>query len=121
MGFPDKIEIKKGYINITEIKTFKRLNRTSPSIKIGTKFIKAKYNYPLEHLDDCNYVDTILQLSLYMFLVWNSNKKYKIGKLFIRHIITNSSDEIIEEKYIEVPYLREEVKLMLKYKLKNKL
>lgn len=121
IGFPDKVEIIKNTINITDYKSTKKLYMTSPSVKIGTKLLKAKYNSPIDHLDDCNYIDAVLQLSLYMYLIWNMNKKLKVGKLYIKHLITNSNGEVIEEKNIEVPYLRSEVKAMLAYKLKNKI
>ena len=45
----------------------------------------------------------------------------KPGKLYIRHIKTNTKDKIIDQPLIEVPYLRDEVKAMLKYRLENDL
>jgi uncharacterized spore protein YtfJ len=47
------------------------------------------------------------------------NKKLKPGTLHIRHIKTNDKGDILEELLIEVPYLLEEVKKMLKHRIKN--
>lgn len=120
IGYADDVEVKNNYINIEDAKTSPYINRTS-AIKLKNGFIvPPKYFYaPLDKLQDCNFNEAALQMSLYMYLLWTHNKKLKPGKMYIRHIKTNSQDKITEEILIEVPYLREEVKAMLKYRLQN--
>lgn len=120
IGYADEVEVKKNFINIEDCKTSKRIYRTS-SIKLKNGFVlPPKYFYPpIDKLQDCNYYEAALQMSLYMYLLWVYNKKLKPGKLHIRHIKTNNKDEILEEELIEVPYLLDEVKKILKHRLKN--
>jgi len=119
-GYADKIEIKRSTINITDNKVVENIYRTS-SFKTDTGFqVKGiKMGEPLDNLDDCNYYHFVLQLSLYMYLAWESNKHLKIGKLFIRHIKMNDRDKKTSDELIEVPYLKKEVMKMLKYKQLN--
>jgi len=116
VGVPDKIYIHKNTINVEDFKTFEKIYRTSPSIKIGSKYIKEKMAGPLSELDNCNYIDTVLQLSLYMRLLWESNRDLKVGKLYMTHVIADDNNKILEKNTEEVPYLREEVQNLLKYK-----
>ena len=120
-GFPDKIEVKNNTVNITDHKSFKELRMKSKAIKIGTEFIKPKFYEPIQHIDDCNYWYAVLQLSLYMYIVWENNKHLKVGKLFINHLKTNKEGKLIKEDLIEVPYLRQEVYDLLEYKKLNEL
>ena len=119
-GYADKIEIKRSTINIIDNKVVDVIYRTS-SYKTDTGFqVKGiKMGEPLDNLDDCSYNEFVLQLSLYMYLAWESNKHLKIGKLFIRHIKMNDKDKKTSDELIEVPYLKKEVMKMLKYKQLN--
>jgi hypothetical protein len=47
------------------------------------------------------------------------DEKLKPGKITLRYIKTNDNDKILEEEIIELPYLLDEVKKLLRYKLKN--
>jgi len=120
IGYADEVMVINNYINIEDAKTTKTIYRTS-GIKTRTGYlVPPTFFYPpLDKLQDCNFNEAALQMSLYMYLLWINNKKMKPGKMFIRHIKTNAQDKITEEPLIEVPYLREEVKAMLKYRLKN--
>lgn len=120
-GFPDKIEVIKNTVNVTDHKSFKELRMKSKAIKIGTEFIKPKFFEPIQHIDDSNYWYAVLQLSLYMYIIWESNKHLKVGKLFINHLKTNKDGKLIKEELIEVPYLRQEVYDILEYKKLNEL
>lgn len=120
-GFPDKIVVKRNTIHLEDIKTWKVMYRSSAVIKTPTGWSKEKFLKPLDHLDTCNYWDAVLQLSLYMHILWENNKNLKVGKLYINHITTNSKDVIIGREKIEVPYLREEIQNLLKYKKVNQL
>jgi hypothetical protein len=120
IGFADYINVSRGTINITDNKVLDKLYRSS-SYKTDTGFqiVGEKMYEPLEHLDNCNYNDAVLQLSLYMYLAWENNKNLKIGKLFIRHIKVNEKGKKTKDELIPVPYMKNEVKKILKYKLLN--
>ena len=120
VGYADDVEIKNNFIKIEDIKTTKAIYKTS-GIKTKTGYlVPPTYFYPpISKLQDCNFNEAALQMSIYMYILWTYNKKLKPGKMYIRHIKTNSFDKVTEQVLIEVPYLREEVKAMLKYKLQN--
>lgn len=120
VGYADEVSINKNVINIEDIKTTKKIYRNS-SIRLKNGFVlPPTYFYPpIDKLQACNFNEAALQMSLYMYILWIHNKKLKPGKLHIRHIKTNDKDDILEEELIEVPYLLEEVKKLLKYRIKN--
>lgn len=120
IGYADYINVTRGTINITDNKVLDNLYRSS-SFKTNTGFqvTGEKMFEPLEHLDSCNYIDASLQLSLYMYLAWENNKNLKIGKLFIRHIKVNDNGKKTKDELIPVPYMKSEVKKILKYRLLN--
>jgi hypothetical protein len=120
IGYSDEVNVIKNFINIEDIKTTKKIYRSS-AIRLKNGFVlPPKYYYsPIDNIQDCNFYQAALQMSLYMYILWTYNKKLKPGKLQIRHIKTNDRNEILEEELIEVPYLLEEVKKMLKHRIKN--
>ena len=120
IGYADEVSVVKNFINIEDIKTSKKIYRSS-AIKLKNGFVvPPKYYYaPIDNIQDCNFYQAALQMSLYMYILWMYNKKLKPGKLKIRHVKTNDKNEILEEELIEVPYLLEEVKKMLKHRIKN--
>ncbi len=121
VGIPDKIEVVKNTINIDDYKTYTNLYRTSLAIRVGGKLYKEKYNAPVAHLDACNYIDATLQLSLYMYILWENNRNLKVGKLFLTHIKTDDNGKILSKEREEVPYMREEVRTMLTHKRNNEI
>ncbi len=120
VGYADDVSVKNNFITIEDTKTCQTIYRSS-GIKTRTGYLvpPTYYSSPIDKLQSCNFNDAALQMSLYMYLLWTHNKKLKPGKMFIRHVKTNSFDKITEENLIEVPYLRNEVKAMLKYRLEN--
>lgn len=120
IGYADEVNVVNNYINIEDTKTTKVIYNTS-AIKLKNGFtVPPTYFFaPINKLQDCNKNETALQVSLYMYLLWLSNKNLKPGKLTIRHVKTNSQDKIIEEVIIPIPYLREEVKAMLKNRMQD--
>ena len=116
IGYIDKVEVtKQGVINIEDYKTWDKVYRTSSFVKEnGFKVLPRFFFSPIDNLQDTNYWEATLQLSIYMYILWTYNKKLKPGKLYIRHIPLNERGLIINEKLIEVPYLRKEVKLIFK-------
>lgn len=116
IGFADKVEVKRNTINVIDAKVVDKIHRSSShQAANGHNIVGDKMEYPLEHLDDCKYNKYALQLSLYMYLLWENNKYKKVGKLYIRHIRLNDNDKLLWDKMIEVPYMRNEVKAILKY------
>lgn len=114
IGIPDRVIIKGNKINIDDFKSDKVIYMTSKGIKAGMKVIKKKMMYPINHMDDCKYVHYALQLSLYMRLVWENNKTLRPGELRILHTIHDEDTlEPKKEVIIKVPYLRNEVELLL--------
>ena len=114
IGIPDRVIIKGNKINIDEFKSDKAIYMSAKSIKAGMKVIKKKMLYPINHMDDCNYVHHALQASLYMRLVWENNKTLRPGEIRILHTIHDEDTlEPKKEVIIKVPYLRNEVELLL--------
>lgn len=121
IGYADDVEVIKNFINIEDTKTGEIYKTSAIKLKTGFVLPPTYFFSPINNLQDCNYNEAALQMSLYMYILWMHNKHLKPGKMYIRQIITNSQDKITEEKLIEVPYLREEVRAMLKNKLQNAL
>jgi len=121
IGYSDRVEVKNNYINITDTKTWNKIYRSSSYIaENGFKIPATYFDYPLQDMQVCNFNEAALQLSLYMYILWTYNKKLKPGKLWIRHIeLTESGRMKSEGKLIPVPYLRSEVKAMIKNKRIN--
>lgn len=120
LGYADKIAVKRSAIDITDNKVVDKIYRTGNfKTSNGFKVEGEKMFPPLNHLYQCNYNDFVLQLSLLMYLAWENNKHLKIGKLYINHVKMNDSDKILDTELIEVPYMKEEVIKMLKYKKLN--
>jgi len=120
IGYADRIDVKRNTINITDNKVIEKIYRSSSfTTDKGFKVRGATMQAPLSHLDQCNYNDIVLQISLYMYLAWENNKSLKIGKLYIRQIIMNDKDKITSNELIEVPYMKEEVIKMFKFKKLN--
>lgn len=114
IGYADEVFVdKKGFIHVTESKTFGELRRNYTVIAPnGFKVIKNFFT-PISHLVDCNFNFAALQASLYLYTFWNNNKKFKPGKIFIRHIKLDEEGNIVSEEMFEAPYLLSEVKNML--------
>lgn len=120
IGYADDVVVENNFITIEDTKTTKTIYKTSAiKLRTGMTLPPTYFNHPIGKLQACNYNEIALQTSLYMYLLWTENKKLKPGKMFIRHIKTNITDKITEEVLIELPYLRTEVRAMLKYRLQN--
>ena len=121
IGYSDKVVVKNNFINIEDYKVIDKVYMSS-SFFTDTGFkIPATYMYPpIDNLQDCNFNHIALQLSFYMYILWTYNKKLKPGSLIINHVILNNKKEkILRIDKIKVPYLRDEIKNMLKYKKLN--
>lgn len=117
VGYADELHVDaKGYIHITEIKSFRTLRRTYTAKADNGFLIIDNFFHPINHLIDCNYIETALQASFYMYLAWLSNKHLKPGTITIKHLkLDEDTGFILETKTItQVPYLLNEVKAIIK-------
>lgn len=81
-GQADRVEIVGDKIDLYDFKTNKEIKKEG--FKMGTK--TKKMLGPLSHLDDCNFNDYSLQLSIYMFMMLKHNYNLEPGIMQIEHI-----------------------------------
>lgn len=130
VGQADRFEVIGDVLDIYDYKTVKEMELKS---YVNWEGKSKKLNPPLGHLDDCNFYEYALQLSIYMYMALRHNRKLKPGKMILEHIIfelegmdeygfpINKLDadknpivkDIVE---YEVPYLKNEVINMINYK-----
>ena len=72
--------------------------------------------FPIEHLDDCEYVKYSLQLSLYAFMLEEIG--YKIKDIEFEHFVLDSNNRKVSSTIYKCAYLRNEIKAMLEFYLK---
>ena len=99
-GTVDLIERYKDRINIYDFKTNKQIRKFS---EYGNRFLP-----PISHLEECEYINYALQLSLYAWML--EQKGEKIGKLAILWI--NPKTQEMEE--IPTVYMKETVMNLIK-------
>jgi len=115
IGIPDRIEVINNKIYITDFKSDKAMYKVAMSVKNGKFITKQKMKPPVSHLDWCNYIKYNLQMSLYMKLVMDCNKKLRFGGLTLAHTIFDEDTLIpIKEDMYNMPYLRKEVDSIIK-------
>jgi ATP-dependent exoDNAse (exonuclease V) beta subunit len=74
----------------------------------------TKMKYPLNTLDDCNYMHYALQLSTYAWMIQQLNPKFVIKDLILVHF-----DHQGNQTVYHLDYLKDEVERMLKFHKKN--
>lgn len=115
IGIPDRIMVVNKCVNIDDFKSDKEIYKESYRITNGKFSTKKKFQQPIAHLDECNYLLYNLQLSLYLRMVLQLNKHLRPGVLRILHTKHNEETlEPVKETIYEVPYLRREVEALLK-------
>lgn len=132
-GQADRIEVVNGYVNVYDYKTNKEIKMKG----FGRGKTTEKMLPPLSHLENCNYSEYCLQMSLYMFMVLKHNPNLKPGKIQLEHILFEIEefdkngypivaldalgDPMIKEVVpYEIPFLKKEVLAMLKYSQYNR-
>ena len=128
-GQADRVEVIGDRIDIYDYKTNKEIKTKGFRNRSGST---KKLLGPCSHLDDCHLNHYALQLSLYMYIMLKHNHHLKEGKLEIHHIIFEkegedkygypitamdpNGDPILKElvKY-ELPYLKDEVRNIIKW------
>lgn len=128
-GQSDKVDVYNNIVDISDYKTNKEIKKAS---YVNWEGISSKMKAPLQHLDDCNFYHYALQLSLYLYIILKHNPGLKPGKLTMQHVIfeengrdqfdypvtklNKDGDPIIKDiVYYDLPYLKDEVVLMLNY------
>lgn len=61
----------------------------------------VKMKYPLNHLDDCNFVHYQLQLSTYAWMLQKLNPDFEIERLFLNHYDHDGNNTIYECEYLK--------------------
>ena len=128
-GQSDLVEVRNNKVNIIDFKTNKELTTQG---YVNWQGISKKLLKPLSHMEDCKLSIYNIQLSLYMYIILKHNPQLKPGNLIIHHIIFKevdhdrlgnkqierdaNGDPVVErvDKY-QVPYLKKEIELILKY------
>lgn len=101
--------VKQGNdIIIIDYKTNKELKMKSGFDTKTRSTVKMKY--PLNHLDDCNFMHYTMQLSTYGWMIEQLNPNYKVRDLIILHRDHNNTDTIYH-----LDYKKDEVIKMLKF------
>lgn len=123
-GQSDRVDIVDNTIQILDFKTDKEIKRKAFSLP--ERFIEPeKLLTPLSHLDNCNFNVYSLKMSLYMYMVWKANPHFKCGKIVLIHkelerdadeipVLYDGKPRVLRTTEIELPYLRKEVKEILK-------
>lgn len=124
-GQADKVVVVGKKINIWDYKTDQEIKFKA----FSSKWVDpAKMLAPISHLDDCNAIHYSLKMSLYMYLLWKSNKgKLKPGEIIIEHvhlardpendnlpILRDGKPIVLKVEKIKLPYRKKEVEDMLK-------
>lgn len=134
-GQSDRVEVIKGQVDIIDYKTNKEIKKESYKNWEG---ISKKMLGPLSHLDDCNFNHYALQLSIYMYILIKHNPRLIPRDMVLQHVIfqkegddmhgypilkkTQGGGYLVDTVVLhKVPYLKNEVRDMINYKLDNKL
>lgn len=132
-GQADRVEIVDDRIDVYDYKTNKEIKTEGYTNWEG---VTNKMLGPCSHLDDCNLNHYALQLSTYMYMIQKHNHHLKPGKMEIHHITFKIEGEdefgypitaedpngepIVHEVIpYEIPYLKKEVRNMIKYIKQN--
>lgn len=129
-GQSDEVIVHDSYIHIEDHKSNKDLKK--PAYVSWDKTVKTLLP-PLNHVDDCKLSEYAIQLSTYMYIILKHNPQLKVGTLALNHVVFEEEDRdrfdypiikydqesnpiVKSVERIPVPYLKNEVELMLKYK-----
>jgi len=133
-GQADRVEVVRETIDVIDYKTNKEIKKES------FKNWEGQYQMmtgPCAHLMDCNFNHYSLQLSAYLYMMLKHNPHYKPGKLMLHHVIfekegedkfgypiykKNEKGEPLVKTVVpyELPYLKTEIRSMIKYMQENK-
>ena len=129
-GQADRVEIVDDYIDLYDYKTNKEIKTEGYKNKKTGK--SKKMLGPLSHLDDCNFNDYALQLSIYMYMMNKHNYNLQPGIMRIDHVefeishmdkngypvskLDKNGEPIVKSiTPYEIPYLKKEVVSLFNY------
>jgi hypothetical protein len=81
--------------------------------KFRTENRYQKFKYPINHLDDCEYNKYALQLSFYRYMLEPLNLEFEDNKIIW------FNEQNTNYKIIELPYLKDEVNLIINDNTRN--
>ena len=86
-------------------------HNTNKEIKLKSNFnvktkTSTKMKYPLNHLDDCNFIHYSLQLSTYAWMLQQLNPDFVIKKLLLNHYDHNGKNTLIPCEYLKNDVIR---------------
>jgi len=133
-GQSDKVEVIGGVVDVSDLKTNEEIKFKSYKSWDG---ISKKMLPPLSHLDDCNWSEYCLQLSMYLYIILKHNPALRPGRITITHVLfeevgRDRFDNPIygidrEGNYIvkgtmeyDVPYLKSECITLVNYLKDNR-
>lgn len=111
-GLADIVTIEGDYFDIDDYKTNKKIDTSSyKHYKTGHKMMK----FPIQHLQDCNFIHYSIQLSIYAYMLEQLTGKTARRLTFHHHPPALDNPDDIQEEGIcyEVTYLKKEVLAML--------
>lgn len=113
VGQIDLLIIEDGTIQIQDHKSNAKLEFKSYYNSATKSSVKMKP--PLQNIDDANGQHYTLQLSIYAWMVQQIHPEYEVKRLCIHWI-----DHDNNEKFIDVPYLKDDVERLIKHYKKQK-
>ena len=113
-GQVDLIVKQGNEISIVDYKTNKKIDLKSGYNSSSRS--TAKMKFPLNNLDDCNYMHYTLQLSTYAWMLQQLNPNFVIKDLILVHFDHNDKQTVYH-----LDYLKEDVERMLKDHKKNRI
>jgi len=133
-GQADRVEKIDKFIDLYDYKTNKEIKQEGFKMNTGKT---KKMLPPLSHLDDCNFNDYALQLSIYMYIMLKHNPTLSPGIMRIDHvefeltglnefgypIVKLDADRNPVVKKVtpyEIPYLKSEVLSLFKFVNNNR-
>ncbi len=113
VGQIDLLIIEDGTIQVQDHKSNAKLEFKSYYNSATKSSVKMKP--PLQNIDDVNGQHYTLQLSIYAWMVQQIHPEYEVKRLCIHWI-----DHDDNEKFIDVPYLKDDVERLIKHYKKQK-
>lgn len=118
VGQVDEVTVKDNKLNIIDHKSFKELKKKAYENWEGKK---DNLKHPCEHLDNCNFVTSSLQINLYAYILKRLNPKLKIGKLQINYLNFDEFGKFVGEEIHDCLDLQKECKVIIKLIKEGKL
>lgn len=85
--------------------------KTNKEIKTSNKH--DKFFYPIQHLENCEYVKYSLQLSMYGWMLEQFG--YQVEEIEFEHFVLDENNEAISSTIYKCPYLKKEIEDMLEH------